>query len=232
MFENVSHLLFDLDDTLWDCAGNSVLSLRTLYDRHSLSDHFESFDSFNAIYQHINDELWGALPDSGMTVAEVRVKRFEETLNAVGLRGEEYGAVVNDEYMRLMVKCPGTMPDAVEVVKDLSQRYKIEIITNGIDDVQRGKLAACGIEQYVNNIFVSDKMGAMKPKREYFSKVMETLGCTKTECLVIGDNPKTDIKGAEYFGLMAIWYNWRHLPENDCQCEAVIYDLRRLCEIL
>lgn len=228
----VRHLLFDLDDTLWDCAGNSVLSLRKLYEAHNLAQYFESFDDFNRRYQRNNDILWAGLPDNGKTVAEVRIERFVMTLNEVGQDGQLFGDKLNEDYMRLMVKCPGTMPYAYEVLSKLSQRYKIDIITNGISDVQRGKLQASGLDKYVSQIFVSDEIGAMKPKPEYFDAVMAQIGCPRAECIVIGDNPVTDIKGAIDAGIGAIWYNWREVETEKCQCRAMVNDLRLLCEIL
>ena len=228
----VSHILFDLDDTLWDCAGNSVLSLHKLFEAHDLSRFFESFDNFNRRYQRNNDILWAGLPDNGKTVAEVRIERFVMTLDEVGQDGKPFGDRLNEDYMHLMVKCPGTMPYAEEVLAELSKRYEIDIITNGISDVQRGKLQASRLEKYISQIFVSDEIGAMKPKQEYFDAVMSRLGCPKSSCLVIGDNPTTDIKGATDAGIEAIWYNWRNAAEDKCQCKAIVRDLRQLCEIL
>lgn len=232
MREGITDLLFDLDDTLWDCAGNSVMSLRQLYDSHELAKHFYSFDSFNNIYQHINDELWAALPDSGMTVAEVRTERFVKTLEAAGLRSAELGERLNEDYMHLMVKCPGTMPHAAEVLKELSRHYRISIVTNGIADVQRGKLAASGLGKYAYDVFVSDEIGAMKPKKDYFDRVLKRLDRSKTSCLVIGDNAMTDIKGATDFGLAAIWYNWKGASETMSCGAEIIDDLKELMNIL
>lgn len=232
MKSGITDLLFDLDDTLWDCAGNSVISLRKLYDNNGLSAHFDSFESFNNIYQHINDELWAALPDSGMTVAQVRTERFVRTLEAVGIHSAEMGDELNDQYMRLMVTCPGTMPHAEEVMRELSQRYRISIVTNGIADVQRGKLRASGLEKYAYEVFVSDEVGAMKPKQEYFKRVLNALRRDVESCLVIGDNPVTDIKGAVDFGLSAIWYNWKGAPKDMASGAPVIEDLKELLDIL
>lgn len=228
----ISDLLFDLDDTLWDCAGNSVLSLRKLYDANGLSEHFHSFDSFNNIYQHINDELWAALPDSSMTVAEVREERFIRTLSSVGIHSTALGGKLNEEYMRLMVSCPGTMPHASEVLEQLAPHYRISIVTNGIADVQRGKLAASGLDRFAYDVFVSDEIGAMKPKKDYFDRVLKSLHTEKSSCIVIGDNAVTDIKGAVDFGIDAVWYNWKGAPESMSCGSHVISDLRELLNLL
>lgn len=232
MKSGITDILFDLDDTLWDCAGNSVISLGKLYDQHKLANYYDSFTSFNNIYQHINDELWAALPDSGMTVEQVRTERFVRTLEAAGIRTQGMGMRLNDDYMHLMVSCPGTMPNADAVLKELSQRYRISIVTNGIADVQRKKLAASGLDKYVYDVFVSDEVGAMKPKREYFDKVLKALARDKSSCIVIGDNPVTDIKGAMDFGIAAIWYNWKGAPISHANGSEIVEDLKDLLAIL
>lgn len=172
------------------------------------------------------------MPDSGMTVEEVRTERFVRTLEAAGLYSAELGGRLNDDYMHLMVKCPGTMPHAAEVLKELSRRYRISIVTNGIADVQRGKLIASGLEKYAYDVFVSDEIGAMKPKKDYFDRVLRRLDRDTASCLVIGDNATTDIKGATDFGLAAIWYNWRGVSEKMSCGAEIIDDLRELLKIL
>lgn len=228
----VRHLLFDLDDTLWDCAGNSVISLRRLFDRHQLGNYFKTFEYFNERYQAINHMLWAGLPDNGLTVPEVRVKRFIMTLSEAGMQDTSFGEKLNDDYLTLMINCPATMPYATEVLDKLSTKYQIEIVTNGMALTQRGKLKASGLDKYVKHLFPSAEMGEMKPKPGYFEKVLATLGCGKDECIVIGDNPQTDIQGAQNFGIEAIWYNWQKADADICPNTRTISDLRELIEIL
>ncbi len=228
----VHHLLFDLDDTLWDCAGNSVISLRRLYDSHQLGKHFKSFEAFNERYQAINHALWAGMPGNGLTVPEVRVKRFIMTLEEAGVQDPAFGEKLNDDYLLLMINCPATMPYATEVLDKLSTKYQIEIVTNGMALTQKGKLKASGLDKYVAHLFPSAEMGEMKPLPCYFEKVLAGLGCDKSECIVIGDNPQTDIQGAQNFGIEAIWYNWQKADTSICPNTKTIYDLRELIEIL
>lgn len=226
----VKHILFDLDHTLWDCDGNSVASLRNLYRRFGAELRFESFEAFNSTYQAINDELWAALPDSGMSVEEVRLLRFVKTLESAGQSAPTLGETLAEEYMRLMVSSTMLMPFAKEVLAELKPYFSISVATNGIAKVQRGKMSSSGLTDYVERLFISDEIGAMKPKREYFDHVLDILRCKPSECVMVGDNPATDIKGALDNGLRAIWYNSRHVDANVDVLE--ISDLRQLKEIL
>ena len=47
----VSHLLFDLDHTLWDCSANSVASLHKIFKDNNFAPLFGSFEEFNNNFQ-------------------------------------------------------------------------------------------------------------------------------------------------------------------------------------
>lgn len=228
---SVSHLLFDLDHTLWDCSANSVASLRKIFADNGFASSFSSFDEFNNNFQRINDELWAALPNnSHMTVDYVRRERFVRTLKMVNINDEDLFDKVDHDYMILMSRAPKSMPNAHEVLSKLSLKYEIDIVSNGVADVQESKLRSCGLDVFVKKLFISDKVGAMKPQREYFDHVLKELGCGPDECLMIGDNPETDIKGAQDCGIQSIWYNSRHM---DVDIDAIeIKDLKELLTLL
>lgn len=226
----VSHLLFDLDHTLWDCSANSVASLHKIFKDNNFASLFGSFEEFNNNFQRINDELWADLPNGQMTVSFVRRERFVRTLKLAGVDNDDLFDKIDHDYMVLMSHASKSMPHAKDVLSQLSQKYEIDIVTNGVADVQESKLRSCGLDSFVKRLFISDKVGAMKPQREYFDHVMKELGCGVEACLMIGDNPETDIKGAQDFGIQAIWYNSRQM---DAQVDAIeIKDLKELLHLL
>ena len=226
----IKHLLFDLDHTLWDCDKNSVISLENLYNKYNLGNFFVSFDQFNEIYQKKNDELWAILPEGKITMLEVRRQRFIQTLQRAGITDETLGDKLSDEYMHLMMTSGEVLPYALETLETLHAKYEIDVVTNGVSAVQKGKMAASGIDKYVDRLFISDEVGFMKPKREYFEYVIKSLGCSTDECLMIGDNPDTDIRGAQNFGIKTIWFNSRKLVET--VDAPTIADLNELVDIL
>lgn len=54
-----------------------------------------------------------------------------------------------------------------------------------------------------------------KPNGYAFQKVLEQAGCDASECMMIGDNPYTDIKGAYLAGMRACWISYgREFPKD------------------
>ncbi len=208
----IKYLLFDLDHTLWDTEKNSVVALRELYLRFSLSKYFSSFDVFNETYQRENDELWARLTIDNLTVPEIWVGRFRNTLATVGVVDEAFTKELSHEYMLLMTSSKELMPNAKETLEALKDKYVLCVATNGLPIGQRSKIKSSGLDVYFaqERIFVSEELDAAKPEREYFDKIMDALGSQARECVMIGDNPNTDILGAKNYGIATIWYNSRN----------------------
>ena len=85
--------------------------------------------------------------------------------------------------------------------------YHIYIITNGIGFVQKKRISKCEYLPYIKGIFISEELGAVKPEKEYFSKVLSYINAKKEECLIIGDSLSADIKGGNLSGIDTLWYN-------------------------
>jgi 2-haloacid dehalogenase len=84
---------------------------------------------------------------------------------------------------------------------------KMYIVTNGVEFIQRGRYARCGIDKYFEEVFISDVIGVEKPAREYFDHVAAHIdGFEKSKALVIGDSLTSDIKGGINYGIDTCWY--------------------------
>jgi putative hydrolase of the HAD superfamily len=99
---------------------------------------------------------------------------------------------------------------APELIASLRQRVPVGILTNG------------GLGQYekarrlgpVDVIRVSGDMGLEKPDPRAFHEVLGALGTSPGETCFVGDNPTTDILGAQKAGLPTIWISHgRHWGE-------------------
>ena len=52
------HILFDLDNTVWDFDSNSHLAKVDMFHHFNLDTIFSSFDEFLSIYNTHNTHLW------------------------------------------------------------------------------------------------------------------------------------------------------------------------------
>lgn len=205
------NILLDLDHTLWDTAGNAREVLLRLYALWGLEGKYAGgFPEFLDLYTAANDQLWLALQDGGITIEEIRLERFRR---AVGSRLDEAStAGLARDFMSLMERAPLAMPGAADTLRKLrGDGHTISVCTNGRTATQQAKIRAAGLEPLIDNLFVSDHVGALKPQREFFLHVAHALHTTPRQCVMVGDNPLTDIGGAIGAGIPTVWYNSRHM---------------------
>lgn len=82
------------------------------------------------------------------------------------------------------------------------------MITNGVTEVQNGRIAATDTEKYFDEIFISEKVGASKPHKAFFDYVAASVpNFSRDRALVVGDSLTSDVAGANQYGLDCVWFN-------------------------
>lgn len=225
---NYSHLLFDLDHTLWDFERNSSEALHELYLFYDMQ-RFNTFNSEDFVnkFKQINTILWEKYDRDEIDREFIRTRRFEMVLSQLGLKNEDIPDDINSTYLNICPTKGNVIKDAFEVLDYLKGSYKMHIITNGFDDIQDTKLNSSNLRGYFDNIFTSEGVGYKKPNKEMFDKAVEIIGVDKESCLMIGDNLETDIKGALNANLDVIFFN----PDNLEHDLPVTYEIQKLLDL-
>lgn len=113
---------------------------------------------------------------------------------------------------------------------------KVGIITNGHFLVQRNKLKACKADLLFDTILVGGEEPNQKPHKSIFLKACSLAGCNPEETIMVGDNLKTDIQGAQNAGFLAtVWvnlHNLEDLPAGGATPDHVISNILELPELL
>jgi len=78
-------------------------------------------------------------------------------------------------YLALLIEHSSLLEGAKEMLDYLATNYKLAIITNGLKEVQRPRLALTKIEHYFKAIIVSDEIGVAKPQTAYFEYVFKEI---------------------------------------------------------
>ena len=107
----------------------------------------------------------------------------------------------------------GIEPDAetVHVLRELSEVATLAVVTNGFQKVQIRRLAESGVLNFMEDVFVSEKMDSEKPNRRIFDAALRALGVENREhVLMVGDGLSSDIQGGVNAGLDTCWYNPSH----------------------
>jgi putative hydrolase of the HAD superfamily len=90
--------------------------------------------------------------------------------------------------------------------------FRLGVITNGYGGQQRAKLAALGLDGRFEVVIASGDAGFAKPDPRIFRLAASRLGVAPGDCLMVGDNPDTDVAGALGAGMRAVWLNRRADP--------------------
>ena len=105
---------------------------------------------------------------------------------------------------------------AVVAMQLIEKKINFGIVTNG-SHYQYQKIKNTGLENKHNFVIASEIFGHSKPKKEIFLETLRLLNLTVKEVenvVFIGDNPYTDIIGAQSIGMKTIWISMgRKYPE-------------------
>jgi 2-haloacid dehalogenase len=226
--QNYQWLLFDADGTLFDYDRAEGAALRQVF--HLIGATFDP--GYLAEYRRINHALWQGVEQGEIKPQFVKVRRFELLLSTIGLvySPEAFSAC----YLESLAECSELVEGAAEVLDALHRSYRVAILTNGFQVVQRGRLARSIIHQFVDEIIISEEIGFSKPATEFFDVALARLGNPPLrEALMIGDGWTSDIVGAVQYGLDACWYNPGHKPRpSECALTREIASLRELADWL
>ncbi|MFH1616573.1 MAG: HAD family hydrolase [Planctomycetota bacterium] len=93
-----------------------------------------------------------------------------------------------------------------KVLKILSEKYNLALLTDGYLPAQRLKVAALGIEKYFKCIIFTEELGRefWKPSPVGFEKVLSCLGVQAGNCVYVGDNELKDFIAPNRLGFATI----------------------------
>jgi len=206
--QNLKHIFFDLDDTIWDFEKNSERILSKLFDEQKLETKLSSdFITYFFAYKKRNAELWQLYNTKKITKDELRKRRFHETFLQFGYNDFDLSYFISEEYIKQSPFGTDLKKGSIELLETLRKDYKLHIITNGFKEVQHIKLQQCDLNKYFNQIIISEDIGCNKPDIKIFREAERLGNTSKEECLMIGDNFNTDIVGSKNAGWQSIWYN-------------------------
>jgi putative hydrolase of the HAD superfamily len=89
----------------------------------------------------------------------------------------------------------------------LSQKYKLHVITNGFDESQSKKMSSAGLTGFFQLVVTSETTGHKKPDPRIFQYAMDQLKTRSEHCLMVGDNPDSDILGAQRAEIDQVFFN-------------------------
>ena len=222
-------LLFDADGTLFDYDLAEESALESTFRALSLP----FTPAYRQVYREINHQVWLDFEQGRITAEALRTRRFELLFKATSLAADPQQFSVR--YLAHLARQAQLVEGAEAVVKALAGRFHLAIITNGLMDVQRPRLALSPIAPFLDEVAISEEIGAAKPDPAYFEAVFARISARfspprKERVLVIGDSLSSDIQGGLKFGLATCWFNPSGKPAQDGIRPD--YEIQRLEELI
>lgn len=197
----INTIVFDVDGTLYDETHAKIkaelLTAKFISDKSNVS-----MEMVHKIFQESKDKVTNDF--EGLPERNDRRKWYKETLqriNAINVTEieacEYYWNVVFDNIEPYI--------DLISVLPELSQKYKLFVLTDEFLEIQKIKLNRLGLDSYFIEVISSDQIGENKPSRTLFNYILNIIGESPSNVIMVGDNPPADIKGGNIAGMHTAW---------------------------
>ena len=222
---NYSWIMLDADDTLFDYDRAEALALQKALEETGLG-----FDGrYLQEYRRINGVIWREFERGAISQGALKAERFRRLFEAIGLQADPNA--FSADYLSRLAEGHCLIDGAEQVVKTLYGRVGLLLITNGLADVQRPRLAASAIDGCFDGVVISEEVGVSKPDGRIFDHAFALMGNPpKKEVLMVGDSLTSDMRGGSDYGIDTCWVNPTGLsPTPDV---AIRYEIRHIRELL
>lgn len=225
----IKHIFFDLDHTIWDFDRNAEETLTELYQQYELATlGLNSCTEFIKTYTENNHLLWVEYHLGNITKETLRSERFSKTFTQLGVSPEHIPAQFEDDYVRLTPIKTNLFEGSKKVLAYLQEKYTLHIISNGFKESTLTKMHHSGLNPYFSNVIISEDVGVNKPHQAIFEYALNKAAAEKHESIMIGDSLEADIRGAQGYGMKAIYFN----PLNKEKPVDVDWQINHLEELL
>ncbi|MCW4048395.1 MAG: HAD family hydrolase [Candidatus Bathyarchaeota archaeon] len=119
-----------------------------------------------------------------------------------------------------------------DVLKSLSAKYKVALLSNTMSDQPRELLEEAGYDKYFELIICSRDLEIRKPNPKIFKYMLDNLGVNPEETVHVGDSVEADMYGARDSGITGVWIKSPNQPLWSGHAISSICELPRFLEVL
>lgn len=191
-------LIFDLDDTLFDYKQTEMQAISKTCKIFNIKFDCSIFE----IYKQSNKLAKEEIIDYILNLDFFRKRRAELFLEQLNRRDIPVNKFIN-YYLKYSEK--GVLIEGVYETLHCIEVYRKVVATNGSTYPRKNKLVNSCISPFFSSFYSSEMLGVAKPNPDFFLNICKEENVGVKETLVIGDNFKTDILGAQSAGIDACY---------------------------
>lgn len=228
---SIKAVFIDIDDTLLSFSG---------YVRQAMKDGFRLFglkpyeEEMFPIFERVNNGLWRELEKGELTFEELIKVRWNRIFKELGI---DFDGVRFETFFREQLHFSAVPEEgAMELLSYLAGKYVLCAASNGPYEQQMNRLRVGNMEDSFRHFFISSKIGAQKPSREFFDACFAELRETEfpelraEETIIIGDSLTSDISGGTSYGMHTCHY--RKKPLQNAETSTAEYTVDKLLDII
>lgn len=204
--ESIKVIVFDADDTLWDCQSHFDLVEKQYHEMFSeYGSPSDLHDRFFAVECGNMEELGYGSKAFTLSLIENAISLTEGTITGTELlKIEQLG--------RSLLRLPATpLPGVEETLSHIKRqnRFRMVLFTKGDNLEQESKLNRSGLSSFFDDVIIVSN----KSSREYL-QLCEWFRIHPDEMLMVGNSFKSDIAPALEIGAYAVhipfYLTWQH----------------------
>ena len=201
-------LFFDMDDTLIDSRSGARDTWGQLSGEYAPILSCEP-DAVREAYLREAAAFW---KDEAAVEKQWRTNLLAARIHVIGnaLTAEGWDVAHAEpmarRYEEIMWQHLGIFDDSLAVLDRLrSEGFRLGLITNGPQSMQRTKIAKFELEPYFDVVVIEGEFGQGKPHAAVFEHALKVTASQPSEAWHTGDNQYADIGGAQKAGIHAVW---------------------------
>jgi epoxide hydrolase-like predicted phosphatase len=132
-------------------------------------------------------------------LGEISFKKFSETSSKISKE------ITEDHHKKLTKLIFEPNKEIVSLLKRLSKKYKIIILTNNFKGIINKFIKLNDLSKYLNKTYNSSRLGMLKEDKKIYQYLLKKESLKPEECILIDDNPKF-IKIAKSLGIKTILF--------------------------
>ena len=225
---NIKVIIFDLDDTLYDCSGTLVLrGRRQAAGKIARLINCSEEEAYSL--QLEMDEKFG-----------VNTNIYEKIVTLYNLPST-YAQELLEEFVHIDISGITVFPDVMDTLIQLKVRgYRVILVTSGDKEIQRKKIDVLGLNnRYFDDIVITGR-NKDQSKKACFLEIMKRYDLQTEEVICVGDKIDDELAASKSLGMVTIMFeHGRHyktyLKEQNMHIKPdysirQIKDLLRLCK--
>ncbi|NHJ47054.1 MAG: HAD family hydrolase [Asgard group archaeon] len=213
---NYKAVVFDADETIFNNQGIHIIVTEKILQDLGISSSMAN-DIHSKWDEHYFAEQKRRINDNGFCIDR------ENNAQSLVLALKEFNVNISFEkaynYWRYMIEEYSTKskpyPDALELVTYLQKKnIRMAIVSNGDTEIINLRLENADIQHHFEFVIAPcEEHPLTKPDVKIFEKSLEILGISHEETVFVGDNPGSDILGANQMGMFSVLIDRYNMTE-------------------